>query len=748
MSHPAKVEPRHTRLRAVVYVRQSTPQQMLNNQESTRRQYGLVDRARQMGWPEANIDVIDDDLGLSGAASRQRRGFQRLVAAIGMGEVGLVLVTEVSRLSRCNSDWHRVIELCAVFRTLIADEDGVYAAQSPNDRLLLGIKGTLFAAEMHILRARMQSALLNKARRGELAVCLPVGYRRRPDGAAILDPDEAVRLAVATVFERFAVLRNGRAVQRHFLRNGLTLPRLVQHGPEAGRVIWVRPSYQMIQKMLVNPAYAGAFVYGRVKREVAPGDPPSSVDRRRPPEEWDIVVQGVYPAYLSFDAYLANRRQLRDNLANFERGHRGAPRDGAALLHGLVVCGRCGSRMGVSYGRGDPHRRYECRRAQADYAEPVCQSFLAREIDRVVAAAFLEAIRPAGLEATIAALHGLEGERRSIDRQWQLRLERARYEARPAQRQYDAVDPDNRLVARELERRWEAALSEVERVERDYASLRRSELLPLTDEEAEEVRRLAADLPALWHADTTTPVDRKRLLRLAIAEVTVTVHVAERAAGIILLWSGGARAEHRASCPPHGWHLRTEGRVLALIRDLAGEHADHHIADRLNAMGLRTRTGKPWTYGRVASMRRQHAIPTRCPVDTGGRRDRADGFVPAAAAARRLGLSSAAVRIWARNGVLTSDQRMMHSKIWVRLTEDDIARLGGTADVTGLPTVSEVAAQTGATRSVVWQRVRRGELIAYRSARGGGQWEWRLRPAQGSQRPVSRLRSHEYGVAS
>ena len=616
-----------------------------------------------------------------------------------------------------------------------------------NDRLLLGVKGTLVAAEMHILRARMQSALLNKARRGELAVCLPVGYRRRPDGAAILDPDEAVRLAVATVFERFAVLRNGRAVQRHFLQNGLTLPRLVQHGPEAGRIVWLRPSYQMIQKMLVNPAYAGAFVYGRVKREVAPGDPPSSTDRRRSPEEWDIVVQGVYPAYLSFDAYLANRRQLRDNLASFERRSRGAPRDGAALLHGLVVCGRCGSRMGVSYGRGDPHRRYECRRAQADYAEPVCQSFLAREIDRVVAAAFLEAVRPAGLEATIAALHGLEDERRSIDRQWQLRLERARYEARLAQRQYDAVDPDNRLVARELERRWEAALSEVERVEQDYGLPRRSELLPLTGAEAEEVRREAADLPALWHADTTTPVDRKRLLRLAVAEVTVTVHAATRTADIILLWSGGARTEHGASCPPHGWHLRTEEHVLAVVRDLAGEPADHHIADRLNAMGLRTRTGKPWTYDRVVSMRRQHAIPTRCPVDTGGRRDRADGFVPAAAAARRLGLSLAAVRIWAQNGVLTSDQRTMHSKIWVRLTEDDVARLRGTADVTGLPTVSEVAAQTGATRSVVWQRVRRGELIPYRSARGKGQWEWRLRPVLGSQRRETRLHSHGYGAA-
>jgi DNA invertase Pin-like site-specific DNA recombinase len=731
MSSPSKVEPRHTRLRALVYVRQSTPQQVLNHQEGTRRQYGLVERARQMGWPDANIRVIDDDLGLSGASSQQRLGFQRLVAAIGLGEVGLVLVTEVSRLSRLNSDWHRVIELCAVFRTLIADEDGVYDAQDANDRLLLGMKGTLFAAELHILQARMRGALLSKARRGELVVRLPVGYRRRPDGVAILDPDEAVRLAVATVFERFAVLRNARAVQRHFLENGLTLPRLVQHGPQAGQIVWARPAYQMIQKMLTNPAYAGAFVYGRVRREVEPGEPPSSIERRLPPAAWDIVVRDVYPAYLSFDAYLANRRQLRDNLASFERESRGAARNGAALLHGLVVCGRCGSRMGVSYGRGDRHRRYECRRAQAEYAAPVCQSFLAREIDRTVAEAFLEAVRPAGLEATIAALHGLEAERRSVDRQWQLRLERARYEARLAQRQYDAVDPDNRLVARELERRWEAALAEVGRVEQDYASRQGSAPSPLSGDEVEQVRRLAADLPALWHADTTTPVDRKRLLRLALAEVTITVHAAERTADIGLLWSGGARTSHRASCPPHGWHLRSEQRVLTLIRELAGEHPDHHVADRLNALELRTRTGKPWTYDRVASLRHRHAVPTCCPIHTRGRQDRADGLVPAAVAARRLGLSLAAVRVWARHGVLASDQRTPGSKFWVRLAEDDVARLGGDADVTGLPTVSEVAARTCATRSAVWRRVRDGELVAYRSVRGQGQWEWRLRPAEG-----------------
>ena len=720
----SKIEPRHLRLQAVVYIRQSTPQQIQNNQESTRRQYDLACRARQMGWPETAVRVIDDDLGLSGAGSQRRLGFQRLVAAIGLGEVGIVMVTEVSRLSRLNSDWHRVIELCAVFRTLIADEDGIYDAQSPNDRLLLGVKGTLFAAELHILQARMRGALLSKARRGELAVTLPVGYRRRPDGAVVQDPDEAVRLAVAAVFERFAALGNARAVLRHFAGNGLAFPRLAQAGPEAGRIAWVRPRYGMIHRMLANPAYAGAFVYGRCRQEVSAGDPPTVAERRLPPEEWAIVVQGVYPGYISYDTFLANRRQLRGNRYNFEAKGRGAPREGTALLQGLVRCGRCGHQMGVSYGRQRP--RYQCRRAQTDLALAGCQSFLAGEIDATVVAAFLDAVRPAGLEATLAALRDLEQERHAVERQWQLRLERARYEARLARRQYDAVDPDNRLVARELERGWEAALAEVERLEQDHERVRRTELRPLEPAETADVRRLAADLPALWHADTTLPIDRKRLLRLVIAAVTVTVADDRRAAEVEILWSGGATTRHHVVGRPFGWHLRTEAEMLALIRDLAERMPDHQVAAALAGSGLCTRHRKSWTRARVASMRRQHGIPTACPTQTGRLTCRADGLVPARVAGERLGMTLAAVRDWAHRGILPCDQSSPSAKLWVRLTPEDIERVGGEADVAGMPRVREVAAREGIASADVWARVRSGELVAYRAPRGRGQWEWRL----------------------
>src|SRR5215210_5731916 len=469
-----KIEPRHLGLRALVYVRQSTPRQVLANQESARRQYQLAERAQQMGWPAPRIEVIDEDLGLSGASSHARAGFQRLVAAIGLGEVGLVLVTEVSRLSRLNSDWHRVIELCAVFRTLIADEDGVYDPRDPNDRLLLGLKGTLFAAELHILHQRMRGNLLNKARRGELALRLPVGYRRLPDGTVVRDPDEAVQATLEAIFAQFAQLGSARAVQRYLHAHGLRMPRLVQVGPDAGRLRWVTATYQMVQQVLHSPVYAGLFVYGRRREVATPGDPPTTTLHRLPVEEWDMVVPDVYPAYLSAEQYYANRRRLCDNQYNFVKRRQGAVREGAGLLVGLLLCGRCGHRLTPTYSSDAP--AYVCRRAKAVYDQPTCQSFPQRYLDQAVSEAFLAALQPAALETLLAALAAVEQERQALERHWALRLERARYEAGRAQRQYDACEPENRLVARTLEARWNEALLAVAQVEQEYAAAQRSTL--------------------------------------------------------------------------------------------------------------------------------------------------------------------------------------------------------------------------------------------------------------------------------
>jgi DNA invertase Pin-like site-specific DNA recombinase len=725
-----KIEPRHLRLRAIVYVRQSTPGQVLRNRESGRRQYSLAETARQMGWTAPQIDVIDEDLGLSARSSHERVGFQRLVAAIGLGQVGIILVTEVSRLARRNSDWHRVIELCAVFRTLIADEDGVYDAQDPNDRLLLGVKGTIFAAELHILHARMRGNLLNKARRGELALRLPVGYRRLGDGSVVLEPQDAVREALALIFERFAVLRNGRAVQRYFIEHGLTMPRLLQTGAESGRIAWVRPTYQMIQQVLTSPVYAGVFVYGRRKQEVSPGEPPIVANHRQAIEDWDIVVPGVYPAYITYEQYLLNRQHLRDNIYNFAKKGRGAPREGVALLQGIVVCGRCGRRMTVSHG--SRYHRYQCRRAQVDYAAQQCQAFPVRRLDDALGDLFLQAVQPATLETTLAAFEVLEEERQALDQHWQRRLELARYEVQRAQRQYDAVEPENRAVARELETRWDAALRELDQLEQAYDVVQRTELLPLDEAEQRAVRRLAEDLPALWHAATTTTVDRKRLLRLVVTEVAVTVDAAARCAKVVVVWAGGATTTHMVRLPPLGWYSQTDDRVVRRLRELAQRHPDHQIAEQLNAEGWRTRTGKPWTYARVHSMRKQHGIPTQCPLHTRIGAPRADGLMPARAVACRLGVSSSLVHVWVQHGVLAFDQRRSASRLWIRLNDEDLARLDGScaAAAAHLPTLDDVMRREHLSRDAVWDLTRRGFYQPFRVPHGLC-WEWRLKPMPG-----------------
>jgi len=719
-----KVQPDHLSRQAVVYIRQSTAKQVQYNQESTRRQYQLAEQAREMGWPQPLVRIIDDDLGMSGASSEHRLGFQKLVAAIGLGQVGIILVTEISRVSRLNSDWHRVIELCAVFETLIADEDGCYDPRDPNDRLLLGLKGTLFAAELHILRARMRGNLLNKARRGELVLRLPVGYRRLPDETVVLDPDEQVQAAICTVFEQFAALRSARAVQRYFHEHHLSLPRLIQTGLDSGQIRWVTPAYQMIQQILSSPVYAGVFVFGRRKMQVVPGNPPRTETHRLPISEWDIAIPEVYPTYISYDRYQLNRQILADNRYNFKLKSQGAPREGRGLLQGLLICGKCGRRMTPSYG--SEYLGYVCRREQVTYATAQCQAFPMVYLDQALADVFLEAIQPASLEATLSALAGLERERQALDRQWQLRLERVRYQARLAQRQYDAVDPDNRLVARELEKRWNDALVECEQLEQEYALACRTDLAPLAEDERQAVRQLAQDLPALWNASTTTSQDRKRLLRLVIREITLLPLPEKRNAEFVVYWLGGAITTHRVTCPPMGWHCRTPAELVQRIQDLAQHYPDHVIADQLNAEGVRTRTGKEWTHERVRSLRKQYNISTACPIDPSQLTPRGDGLVPVKTAAQMLNISDSLVNIWSKQGVLIADQRTFGSYLWVRVTESDIERLNGSVDCSDLPTVADLMSRLQLTREQVWALVRSGNYLAYRSQLGRN-WEWRLK---------------------
>src|SRR5262249_32268870 len=446
-----------------------------------------------------------------------------------------------------------------------------------NDRLVLGLKGTLFSAELHIIRARMRGGLLNKARRGALAQRLPVGYRRLGDGCVVQDPDDQVRTTLLTLFEQFALLQTARGCQRSFFTHQLRIPRLEQPGLQAGKVIWVRPTYQMIHHVLTNPAYAGLFVYGRRVQQAKPGDPPLLRSHRRPLEEWEIVVPDVYPPYVSEAQYLANRAILQANQYNFVKKRRGAPRDGPGLLAGLVVCGRCGRRMTVSYG--GEHHVYQCRREQMTYAEPGCQYFPISYVDPVVRDACFSAIQPPQLQVLLGALDALERQRQALDRQWQLKLERARYAARLAERQYDACDPDNRLVAGALEKRWNDALAAVQEVEQAYAAASPTDLAPLTETGQQALLQLAGDLQALWDAPTTSMADRKRLLRLAIQEVTVTVQSTKpRSAQLTIFWSGGLTTNQTVTCRPTGWHCLTSSTVVDRLRELAQTLPDHQIA--------------------------------------------------------------------------------------------------------------------------------------------------------------------------
>lgn len=723
MSALTKIQPKHLNLQAVVYIRQSTQKQLIENAESTKRQYQLASKAHQLGWPQPLIKVIDDDLGLSGVNSSNRLGFQRLVAAISLGEIGIVLVTEISRLSRLNSDWHRVIELCAVFETLIADEDGIYNPCDPNDRLLLGLKGTLFAAELHILHARMRGNLINKAKRGELALRLPVGYRRQFDGTVALESDEQVQEVIKLIFHQFSILKNARAVLRYFFQHQLMMPRLIQQGPDYGRIVWQKPTYQMISHILISPVYAGVFVYGRRKNQTLPGDPPITQTHRLTMDEWEIVVPNTYPAYISYDQYLTNRKLLLNNLYNFTKKRCGAAREGTALLQGIILCGRCSRPMVV--GQGGKYQKYICRRAQMIYAESQCQAYPVRYLDQAVSEIFLQALAPAQVDTILATLSVMEQEKQTLERQWQLRLERAKYNVHLAQRQYDAVDPDNRLVARELEKRWNDALEAFNNLEKEYALVKRNELAPLDEIDKEAVRQLANDLPAIWNASTTSAVDQKRLLRLVIQEVTLTANSETRIAECVILWSGGAITKHEITRPRIGWHCVTDPELVNRIRNMARELPDHQIAEILNSEGVLTRTGKEWTYQRVFSARKQYGIPTSCGIKPGQMITRGDGLMSATTAARVLNVSSSLINLWVRLGVLKFDRRIPNSKVWVRVTPDDIARLNGTANCKHLPTISEIMQEQTLSRDEVWDLVRAGDYLAYRLAIGKC-WEWRL----------------------
>jgi DNA invertase Pin-like site-specific DNA recombinase len=539
-----KLRPWHLDRAAIVYIRQSTPQQVLDHQESTTRQYALAERAVTFGWPRSQVQVIDDDLGKSGQSIEGRPGFQRLLAEVALDRVGLILGLEMSRLARSCKDRHHLLELCARFRVLLADADGVYDPTEYADRLVLGLTGMMSEAELHILKQRMYQGKLNKARRGELVVRAPIGYVKSPTGEVTFDPDEQAQDVIRRIFDEFDRRGTVHGVLRSLIADGICLPVRPQSGTDRGRLIWRPPCRETVRHVLRHPMYAGAYRYGfrptEARRQV-PGRPRSGRCAGLAPEDCLVFLKDRFPAYINYERFEANQARLAANRSRAESA--GAVRDGGALLAGVVRCGRCGRRMYVRYGRADRRPSYVCSTLRSDYGLPLCQSVTATGVEAWVAEQVLEVLQPAALEASLAAAAEVEQRRRGAIRHWEQRLERARYEADRAARQYQACEPENRLVARTLERRWEEALRAVQELESEFNRFARSQPRLLSAAERERIRRLAEEVPALWRAPTTTPADRRQVVRLLVDRVVLTVDSGDDRVAVRVEWAGGAVRE-------------------------------------------------------------------------------------------------------------------------------------------------------------------------------------------------------------
>ncbi len=578
-----KILPRHQDRLAIVYVRQSTAQQVERHQESTKLQYALAERAEQFGWLREQIVVIDDDLGRSGASVEGRLGFQRLVAEVGLGNVGLVLGVEMSRLARSCRDWHQLLEICALFDTLIADVDGVYDPANYNDRLLLGLKGTMSEAELHILKARMLAGRKAKARRGELGKPVPIGYVRRPSGEIVFDPDEQAQATVRLVFDLFDRFKTVGKVMTYLVEHDIRMPVRQRGGAGKGELDWRRVNRATLLNLFANPIYAGVYAYGVravEKRRQKPGRP--GTGRRSPRAgEAEVFLHDRLPAYIGFERYERNQAQLKANKAACV----GTPRAGSALLSGLLICGRCGLRMLAHYNHNGHAARYLCSQMQCSYGEASCQSLKAAPLDTLVSGLVLEALKPAAIEASLAVVANLESERAALDRHWRQRLERARYEVERARRQYAAVEPENRLVARTLERDWEAALTEQARLEAEHERVKRARKEAPSAAELAAIRDLSQDLPALWRTETTTQQERQTIVRLLLERVLVEVVGDTEKVRVECHWHGGVRTAHELTRPiarltslstyaaltARAAELRREGRECANIAEILNE---------------------------------------------------------------------------------------------------------------------------------------------------------------------------------
>ncbi len=709
MTDPAKIKASHTARQAFIYVRQSSASQVEQNRESTARQYALGDRAQQLGWPKQQVHLVDDDLGLSGASADKRSGFARMISEVALGHVGIILALEVSRLARNNADWYRLLELCGLTDTLLGDNDGVYHPALFNDRLLLGLKGTMSEAELHILRARLDGGIRHKAARGELRRGLPVGFVwGEAEGEVRFHPDEAVVAAVRSVFERFTEFGSARRVWLWLRSEAPSFP--FEDGP-AGQIRWVAPSYTAIHHILTNPVYAGAYAYGKSRSERYVDERGAVKKRIRhlPREQWSVLLREHHRGFIDWETFEANQKRLDSNTRPGPHREGGIVREGSALLQGIGVCGHCGRRLSTHYRGRHSTPGYHCAGKEIVEGRGLyCLNVGGVAIDEAIANAFLEAVTPAALEAMTRAVEQARGDHDAALAQWRLEIERLRYEAGKAERHYRAVEPENRLVARGLEAEWENRLRQLAGAE---AELRRRELQRPAAISAEQLCRLEAlsgDLRQVWGAATTTDRDRKELLRTLLEEVLLNLKRAEGHAHLTLRWRGGAITTLNVPVPrfrPMG--PRTDEDTISLLHRLAALYPDEVIAGIFNRQGRKTATGGRFTANHVGNLRRYRGIPRFQPPAEPPRGD----LVSIRKAAQMLGMNTSSIHRWLADGFIAGEQVTPGAPWQIRISDELRARLVAQAPPEFVPMV-EATRKLGVSRQTVLQRVKRGELEA------------------------------------
>ncbi len=642
-----KVTAQHLQRAAYLYIRQSSLRQVIENRESTQRQYALRERAVALGWPLEHIVVVDGDQGQSGASAADRVGFQTLVAEVGLGHVGIVLGLEVSRLARNNSDWHRLLEICGLIGTLILDEDGVYDPAAFNDRLLLGLKGAMSEAELHVLRARLRGGILNKARRGALKLPLPIGFAYRDDDQVIRDPDQQVQQAVQLFFATFRRTGSASGTVRRFREQGLRFPHRLRSGPHRGEVYWGPLLHSTALHLLHNPRYTGSFVFGRTRTALVEG---RVRVRDVPREQWTVEYPAAHEGYISLEEYEQNQQRLSEN-AQAHASERGScpPREGPALLQGLVICGRCGEPMTLRYHQRQGHLvpDYVCQQQTIQQGRPACQVVPGGVVDAAIGALLVAAITPEALEVALAVQAEVVARAEAADRLRQQQVEQARYEAELAQRRYLRVDPDNRLVADVLEAEWNNKLRRLAEVQAE-AEHQRQATRVLRPAEREAVLALARDVPRLWQDERTPDRERKRMVRLMLSDVTllkgeqITAQVRFR---------GGATTTLEIAKPPSAVALRpTEHATIAEIDRLLEAYTDGQVAAQLNAVGWRSREGKPFHGALIGKLRRSHQLADHYS------RLRQRGLLTGDELAQRMHVADETVKVWRRRGLLRAER--------------------------------------------------------------------------------------------